>query len=106
MCTRTGIEHVYWRAQGVAPGKAWPSKVSAMPLGLKCNFDNLNKTLVAEQRLNMCTRALPLARHGRLGLSMCIGTGIKHVYQGVQGACPWQAVTSTRGTAELARSVQ
>ena len=31
---------------------------------------------------------------------MCTGTGIKDVYQGVQGACPGQAVTSTGGTAE------
>ena len=26
--------------------------------------------------------------------------GIKHVYQGVQGACPWRAVTRAEGTAE------
>ena len=32
MCTRSGIEHVYWGAQGLAPGKAWLSEVSAMPL--------------------------------------------------------------------------
>ena len=25
---------------------------------------------------------------------MCTGTWVKHVYQGVQGACPQQAVTS------------
>ena len=31
---------------------------------------------------------------------MCDGTGIKDVYQGVQGACPRQAVTCTGGTAE------
>ena len=31
---------------------------------------------------------------------MCTGTRIKDVYQGVQGACPWQAVTSAEGTAE------
>ena len=41
----------------------------------------------------------------KLGLNMCTRTGIKHEYQGVQGACPWQAVTSTGGTAELVRSV-
>ena len=41
----------------------------------------------------------------KLGLSMCTRTGMKHVYQGVQGACPRQAVTGTEGTAELARSV-
>ena len=28
---------------------------------------------------------------------------IKHVYQGVQGACPQQAVTSAEGTAERQR---
>jgi hypothetical protein len=28
---------------------------------------------------------------------MCTGTRIQHVYQGVQGACPWQAVTSAGG---------
>ena len=31
---------------------------------------------------------------------MSTSTGIKYVYWGVQGACPWQAVTSTGGTAE------
>ena len=31
---------------------------------------------------------------------MSTSTGIKHVYQGVQGACPRQAVTGTGGTAE------
>ena len=31
---------------------------------------------------------------------MCIETRIKDVYQGVQGACPRQAVTSAKGTAE------
>ncbi|KIJ98795.1 hypothetical protein K443DRAFT_103338 [Laccaria amethystina LaAM-08-1] len=31
---------------------------------------------------------------------MCIRTRIKHVYQGVQGACPRQAVTRARGMAE------
>ena len=31
---------------------------------------------------------------------MCTETGIKHVYQGVQGACPQRAVTHARGTAE------
>ena len=28
---------------------------------------------------------------------MCTRTRIKHVYQGVQGACPWQAVTGAEG---------
>ena len=31
---------------------------------------------------------------------MCTRTGIKHAYQGVQGACPRQAVTSAGVTAE------
>jgi len=31
---------------------------------------------------------------------MCTRAGIEHVYQGVQGACPWQAVTGARVTAE------
>jgi len=31
---------------------------------------------------------------------MCIRTGIRDVYQGVQGACPQQAVTHAEGTAE------
>ena len=31
---------------------------------------------------------------------MCIETGIKDVYRGVQGACPWRAVTHAGGTAE------
>jgi len=31
---------------------------------------------------------------------MCTRTRIKHVYQGVQGACPWQAVTSAGVMAE------
>jgi hypothetical protein len=31
---------------------------------------------------------------------MCTRTRIQHVYQGVQGACPRQAVTSAGGTAE------
>jgi len=31
---------------------------------------------------------------------MCTRTGIKHVYQGVQGACPRRAVTHAEGTAE------
>ena len=31
---------------------------------------------------------------------MCTQTGIKHVYWGVQGACPWRAVTHAGGTAE------
>ena len=35
-----------------------------------------------------------------LGLKMSTSTGIKHVYQGVQGVCPQQAVTDTGGTAE------
>ena len=34
-----------------------------------------------------------------LGLNMCTRTGIKHVYLGVQGACPQQAVTGTGGMA-------
>ena len=34
---------------------------------------------------------------------MCTGTRIKHVYWGVQGACPRQAVTSAEGTAERQR---
>ena len=34
---------------------------------------------------------------------MCTGTRIKDVYQGVQGACPRQAVTSAEGTAERQR---
>ena len=34
-----------------------------------------------------------------LGLNMCTRTGIKHVYLGVQGACPRQAVTGTGGMA-------
>ena len=31
---------------------------------------------------------------------MCTETGIKDVYRGVQGACPWRAVTHAGGTAE------
>jgi len=31
---------------------------------------------------------------------MCIRTGIRDVYQGVQGACPRRAVTCAEGTAE------
>ena len=31
---------------------------------------------------------------------MCTETGIKDVYQGVQGACPRRAVTHAGGTAE------
>ena len=31
---------------------------------------------------------------------MCIRTGIRDVYQGVQGACPQRAVTHAKGTAE------
>ena len=31
---------------------------------------------------------------------MCIRTGIRDVYQGVQGACPRRAVTPAEGTAE------
>ena len=31
---------------------------------------------------------------------MCTETGIKHVYWGVQGACPRRAVTHAGGTAE------
>jgi len=31
---------------------------------------------------------------------MCIRTEIRDAYQGVQGACPRQAVTRTEGTAE------
>ena len=31
---------------------------------------------------------------------MCMGAGIKHAYQGVQGACPSRAVTCAEGTAE------
>ena len=31
---------------------------------------------------------------------MCTETGTKDVYQGVQGACPQQAVTHAGGTAE------
>ena len=79
---------------------------------LKGNFDNLNKTLVAKQRLNMCTRALPLARHGRakqvlwykcrskyniddsderstpeLRWELCTKTGIKDEYQNWDQAC-------------------
>ena len=34
---------------------------------------------------------------------MCTGTRIRDVYQGVQGACPRQAVTSAKGTAERQR---
>ena len=36
-------------------------------------------------------------------INMCTGTMIKHVYWGVQGACPRQAVTSAEGTAERQR---
>jgi hypothetical protein len=35
---------------------------------------------------------------------MCTSTRIKHAYQGVQGACPRQAVTSAGGTAERQRA--
>ena len=38
-----------------------------------------------------------------MGWNMCTGTRIKHVYQGVQGACPRQAVTCAKGTAERQR---
>ena len=38
-----------------------------------------------------------------IGINMCTGTMIKHVYWGVQGACLWQAVTSAEGTAERQR---
>ena len=31
---------------------------------------------------------------------MCIRTGIRDAYQGVQGACPRRAVTHAEGTAE------
>ena len=31
---------------------------------------------------------------------MCTETGIKDVYRGVQGACPWRAVTHAGGMAE------
>ena len=41
----------------------------------------------------------------KLGLKMRTRAGMMHAYQGVQGACPQQAVTGTGGTAELARSV-
>ena len=61
-------------------------------------------------RWKMCTSAggMPPAPKDKtcvpelpeLGWNMCTKTGIKHVYQGVQGACPWQAVTHTRGTAK------
>ena len=46
----------------------------------------------------MCTE-LGLDMCIELGLNMCTRTGIKHVYLGVQGACPRQAVTSTGGMA-------
>jgi hypothetical protein len=35
---------------------------------------------------------------------MCTRARIKHVYQGVQGACPQQAVTSAGGMAERQRA--
>ena len=34
---------------------------------------------------------------------MCTETGIKDVYRGVQGACPWWAVTHARGMAECSK---
>ena len=39
-----------------------------------------------------------------LGFSMCIRTGIRDVYQGVQGACPQRAVIRAEGTAERQRA--
>jgi cytochrome c551/c552 len=35
-----------------------------------------------------------------IGIEHVYQARIKHVYQGVQGACPQQAVTSAGGTAE------
>ena len=71
MCIRTGIEHVYWGARG-RHGRA--KRVPCHWCRLKCKFDNLNKTLVAKQRLDMCAR-----------------TGIKNVYWGDQGLAPDKA---------------
>ena len=34
---------------------------------------------------------------------MCTETGIKDVYWGVQGACPWRAVTHAGGTAKRSK---
>ena len=77
MSVRTGIKYVDWEVQGACPWQA--GRVQREPCHwcrLKCKFDNLNKTLVAKERLNMCTRTgikkmciggtrgLPLARHG------------------------------------------
>ena len=66
-------------------------------LGLNmCTTPGIGLDMCTELGLDMCTE---------LGLNMCTRTGIKHVYLGVQGACPWQAVTSTGGMPELARAV-
>ena len=99
--------------QGACPWQAgWAQWVPCHWCRLKYNFDNLNKTSVAKQRLNMCTRALPLGRHGRakwvlwdkcrskyniedsderstpeLRWELCTKTGIKHEYQNWDQAC-------------------
>ena len=58
---------------------------------------------------SVCEKAVTttMAQHSwqvrKLGLKMCTRTGMKHAYQGVQGACPQQAVTSTGGMAKLVR---
>ena len=78
MSVRTGIKHVDWEVQGACPWQAgWAQRVPCHWCRLKCKFDNLNKTLVAKERINMCTRTgiknvywgtrgLPLARHDRV----------------------------------------
>ena len=79
MCVRTGIKHVDWEVQGACPWQA--GQVPCHWCRLKCKFDNLNKALVAKQRLNMCTRR-----------------GIKNVYWGDQGLAPGKAWLSEAST--------
>ena len=73
MCvSELGLNMWTGRSKGLAPGKL--AEVPCHWCRLKCNFDNLIKTLVAKQRLNMCTR-----------------TGIENVYWGDQGLAPGKA---------------
>ena len=78
MCVRTEIKHVDWEVQGACPWQAGRAqRVPCHWCRLKCKFDNLNKTLVAKERLKMCTR-----------------TGLENVYWGDQGLAPGMAKRS------------
>jgi len=58
-------------------------------------MEHVHQSTTAQLSISKCC-----AIRWNLGLDMHTKTGIKHEYQGVQGAQPRQAVTSAGGMAE------